>query len=71
MGGEIAQRGCVTNVERKVTRIKIVINEGLSAEISNEMNKICYDFSDRLPENPKRPQRTHTEKHYIITADNQ
>ena len=41
------------------------IGTGLSREKYTEMEEICKELSDRFATNPKKPERSNTEKHYI------
>ena len=59
---------CIAQVED--TRTKININKELGRADREEILQLCHTFSDRFAEDPKRPQRTEKEKHYIITGDN-
>ena len=57
----------IVNIEE--VRIKVDINQDLDIDECEEISRLCHAFSDRFAKNPKRPQQTHKEKHYIITGD--
>ena len=57
----------IDNIEE--AGIKVDINQDLDIDVCQEISLLCHAFSDRFANNPKRPQQTHKEKHYIITGD--
>ena len=75
IGGTPIFRAETAMKDEKIAPIKDVIGK---LDISKELDRsaheevltLCRSFSDRFAENPKRPERTLKDKHYINTGDN-
>ena len=50
-------------------RVELDISKELDGSALEEILQLCQSFSDRFAENPKRPERTLEDKHYINTGD--
>ena len=72
VGGDPLFRAQIAVKEEKLTSVAYTsvgfdIDSGLSREKYTEIEEICEVFSDRFAANPKKPECSHTEKHYIDT----